>query len=178
MSGLSLAPPQTTNAWGSPLLAAPTQQSTTFSTLSASQTTILTDLVTTVNALKNTVDLQATTIANYHNLKTTVQYSEQTADYISDQILDQTGTLQSEFEEHIKDLKVDNKLQSEHIAGIVSKVDAQDKSIASINSRLHDFDTNINKISTQVAPLSEAVQAGGLAALMQQTILGCLSTSD
>jgi hypothetical protein len=63
------------------------------------------------------------------------------------------------IDESITYLKLESKKQSATIAEIKFQDDIQATAIASINDRIDVFE---NYISTQLAPLDEAVQAGGL----------------
>jgi hypothetical protein len=157
LSGLSIAPPPTTNPWNNPPSNATTQPSTNFSPLSESQTTLISTLVAEVHSLKSTVASQNKTIDN-HKTNITTQLSAQSI---------KIQTIQTSLDDNITFMARENNKRSVQINEIKSQVKTQETTIESINDR-------INNISKQVSPLNEAVQAGGLAALIQQTVLGCL----
>jgi hypothetical protein len=170
-STINSAPP-TINAWGSPptSTAATTQLTTTYSTLSASQTTMMSELAAKVKSLENKLESQDTSIVHHQNNNSSV-LPENISDLISAQVSDSTATFRSDFAY----LKRKSLQHHEDISVFYTKIDAQDSAIATINERIDEFETNI---STQVAPLNEAIQAGGLAALIQKTVLGCLNQTQ
>jgi chromosome segregation ATPase len=157
LSGLSIARPPTTNPWNSPPSQATTQPSTNFSPLSESQTTLISALVAEVKSLKSTVLSQNTTIDN-NKSNITIQLTAQSA---------KIQTIQMSLDDSVAFMARENIKQSVKINEITSQVKSQETTIESINDR-------IDNISKQVSPLNEAVQAGGLAALIQQTVLACL----
>jgi hypothetical protein len=157
LSGLSVARPPTTNPWNSPPSKATTQPSTNFSPLSESQTTLISALVAEVKSLKSTVLSQNTTIDN-NKSNITIQLTAQSA---------KIQTIQMSLDDSVAFMARENIKQSVKINEITSQVKSQETTIESINDR-------IDNISKQVSPLNEAVQAGGLAALIQQTVLACL----
>lgn len=67
--------------------------------------------------------------------------------------------------------QVESTKQAVMITAIKSQIDAHEDTIVSIHARMDVFETHI---SNQLAPLNEAVQAGGLAELIRKTILECM----
>lgn len=157
LSGCSISdPPPVKNAWGSPPLTATTQQSNSYSTTSASQATLVSALATKITMLESQ-------LASHES-------------QLSEKLSDQTDTLQGVFDDYVKCIDSKSFKQSSLISALSSKVDAQNTTISSITDRFDSFEFNI---TAQVAPLTnEAAQAGGLAALIQQTVLGCLTQTQ
>jgi hypothetical protein len=159
LSGISVNQPPPVNAWGTPHLIAPTQAPPTFSTLSASQTTI-NELRSELKDIKTTLASHDATLNDPKNkTNLSAETTDQITEFIQDQIIDMTSSLHSEFEEYIDDLKdeihkqsTNLSKQSSQISGILSKVEAQD-------ARFVVLETTI---SNQFAPLNDAILGGGL----------------
>ena len=172
LSGMSISDP-TVNAWSTPTtLTAPTMQNTS-STLSASQATMISDLITKVQALESLLDSQTSTPVQPTLDPTPIP--AQISDFISDQVLEHTTNLQHSLDASLLHLRSDYTHQAQKINSIDFKLAAQDTTISNIQERIDDFESNI---SYQVAPLKEAIDAGGLAALIQKTVLGCLTQTQ
>jgi uncharacterized coiled-coil protein SlyX len=160
LAGLSTSAQPTVNAWCSPPLTAPTPPSPLYPTLSASQPTVISELVTKITLLESQLVSQNTTI-------------DENESKLSALLSAQTINLQSLLDERITPLQLASNKQSATITRLQSQVDVQQTTIASINDRIDVFENNI---SSQIAPLlTEAAQAGGLAELIQHTVLGCLN---
>jgi hypothetical protein len=65
--------------------------------------------------------------------------------------------------------------QDTTITAIQTRLNSHETSIGSLNDRINTFENNMN---VKTAPLQEAVEAGGLAALIQKTVLGCLTITQ
>jgi hypothetical protein len=169
LSGFSLSDKPKANAWGKPPTTATTHQSTKFSTLSESQTTVLSTLVTKFTYLESQLTSQNAIIASQNII------IADNKKMIAYQLAVQTDKLQTSIEEIATSFTHASNAQTKQIIAIQSKVVSQEKKMESINDRIDKFETNM---SAQVAPLAEATQAGGLAALMQQTVLACLKQTQ
>jgi hypothetical protein len=169
LSGLNASTP-TVNAWVTPPRTATTQPlAASFSTLTSPQSTTILEIFSQLKSIQTHI---ATTTAEKDKLPTPT--SDHISDYITDQIIEHTSTIQSEFDERFDALCSDSKKQSVQISGILSKVDAQGTSIASINNRFDSLETNI---SSQLAPLNSVLLGGGLSAMIQQSLQACLAQS-
>ena len=165
LSGLSIATPPPISAWGNSPAFATTQAPPTYSTLSESQTS-MNEIVSKLKLMESTLQSHDATIKGNHtqSIQSSDQLSAQITDYISDQFLDHASGLHSEFEEYIDDFKDDLQQQSSQISGILSKVAAQEDRFAVLE----------HTISSQFAPLNEAILGGGLL----QSIRACISESQ
>ena len=120
---------------------------------------MISDLVTKVQALESKFDSQHMPL-------------DQTESTISTQLSAHADNLQHALDLSIRELTLVSDLQTKKIAVIHSTVATQATTISSISTRFDVFESNLN---THMAPLDEAIKAGGLAALIQQTVLGCLN---
>ena len=132
LSGLSLDSPSTSNAWGRPPVISTTTHPPTYSTLSASQTT-MNEIVTKLKLMESTLESHDATI-NKNNNHLSAHSSDHISDYISEQIIEHNASMFSEFDDHVHHLKDEIKHQSAQISGILSTVAAQESSIKSIDS--------------------------------------------
>jgi uncharacterized coiled-coil protein SlyX len=146
------------SAWCSPPLTSP---STFQPAPVAPSTTILSELATTVQSLEAKLISQQTTI-DQNESKTSALISAQTIN------------LQRVVDKSIASLTFEFNQQAKTIAQLQYQVDEQASMINSVLDCLGRLTTDLN---AKLAPLREAAQAGGLAALIQQTLLKCLPPS-
>jgi hypothetical protein len=146
------------SAWCIPPLTSPCSfQPTTV----APSTTMLSELATTVQSLEAKLISQQITI-DQNESKTSALISAQTIN------------LQRVLDKSIASLTFEFNQQAKTIAQLQYQVDDQASMIDSVLDCLGRLTTDLN---AELAPLREAAQAGGLAALIEQTLLKCLPPS-
>jgi hypothetical protein len=171
LSGLSPAATPTVNAWQTTPLTPKTSTAKNPPTISTSQTTLISSLATQLNTLQSRFESRAMATADDASC-TPIQLSEPVSKFISDQLLSQTANLQSALDENMDYLKRNATTQDSKILEMQNRLNSHENSISSLNYRIENFENNMN---LKTAPLQEAVEAGGLAALIQKTVLGCLT---